>query len=94
MKKSLITCLLGVALVGFTPTTPLLRADDHKKTWHDNERNEDHEWNDREDRAYRMYVKEHHRKYKDFGKLKEDERQEYWRWRHEHNDTVLKLDIH
>ncbi len=40
-----------------------------------------------------MWAKENHRKYKDFGKLKEDERSQYWAWRHDHNDALLKIDI-
>ncbi len=92
LSRILSATVLGAALIGFTPTVSTLRADDHRK-WHDNERNDDHEWNAREDKAYRIWVKEQHRKYKSFDKLKEDERQEYWRWRHEHNDAVLKIDI-
>jgi hypothetical protein len=88
--------LLGAALIvpiAIAPTA--LRADDHKaRNYHDKQHNDDHEWNDREDRAYRMWAKENHRKYRDFSKLKEDERQSYWGWRHEHSDAVLKIDIH
>jgi hypothetical protein len=84
--------VLGAALMAFSPTVPTLRADEHHK-WHDNERNDDHDWDKREDRAYRMWVKEQHRKYRDFGKLKEEERQEYWRWRHTHDDATLRINI-
>jgi hypothetical protein len=89
------TALLSLALLGTVSVTPtLLHAADHNnKKWHDNARNEDHEWNSHEDKAYRMWVKEDHRKYKDFGKLKEEDRQRYWAWRHDHSDALLKIDI-
>lgn len=87
------TILSATLLAPVAVTTPALRADDHK-SYHDRERNEDHEWNAHEDKAYRIWVKENHRKYRDFGKLKEEERQDYWHWRHEHSDALLKIDIH
>jgi len=78
--------------VAFVPTA--LRADDHKaRTYHDKQHNDDHEWNGQEDKAYRMYAKENHRKYSDFSKLKENDQQAYWGWRHEHSDALLKIEI-
>ncbi len=89
------TALLGAALIApiaMAPTT--LRADDHKVVvYHDKQHNDDHEWNAHEDRAYRMYAKENHRRYSNFSTLKEDDRQAYWGWRHEHSDALLKIDI-
>ncbi len=85
--------LFGVAVFSTLTTSPTaLRAED-RKTYHDAKHNDEHEWNDHEDRAYRMWVKENHRKYHEFGKLKEEDRQNYWAWRHEHSDAVLKIDI-
>ena len=49
-------------------TAPTLRADD-RKTYHDKLHNDDHEWNSHEDKAYRIWAKENHRKYQDFAKL-------------------------
>jgi len=77
-----------------TPVTMTLalHAEDHR-VFHDKERNEDHEWNDREDKAYRIWVKENHHKYSEFAKLKAEQQAEYWRWRHDHSDALLKIDI-
>ena len=86
------TALLATALM--TPlmlTTPSLRAADQK--YHDNARNDDHEWNSHEDKAYRIWVKENHRKYVGFDKLKDEDRQSYWGWRHNHDDALLKITI-
>jgi hypothetical protein len=88
------TALLGAALiipVAIAPTA--LRADDKARTYHDKEHNDDHQWNGQEDKAYRLYAKENHRKYSNFAKLKVNDQQAYWGWRHEHSDAVLKIDI-
>jgi hypothetical protein len=96
MHRFLNTVLLGTALlIPAVVTTPSLRAEDKPaRVYHDKGRNEDHQWNDHEDRAYRMWVKENHRKYRDFDKLKEEEQRSYWTWRHDHSDAILKIDVH
>jgi hypothetical protein len=92
MPRFLNVVMLGTALIAPVVLAPnALLADDHK--YHDQKHNDDHEWNAHEDRAYRLYVKENHHKYRDFAKLKEEDRQAYWGWRHEHSDAVLKIDI-
>lgn len=105
MHRFLNAALLGAALIvpiAMAPAT--LRADDQKadqrahqkatRAYHDKNHNDDHEWNSHEDRAYRVYVKENHRKYRDFAKVPENDQQAYWDWRHEHSDALLKIDIH
>src|SRR5271154_6820404 len=96
MKTTIIrfsnAMLLAAALM--TPvamTTGTLLADD--RSYHDKGHNDDHAWNAHEDKAYRIWVKENHRKYTDFAKLREEDRESYWAWRHEHSDAVLKIDI-
>lgn len=84
--------MLGTALIAPVVLAPnALLANDHR--YHDQKHNDDHDWNAHEDRAYRMYVKENHHKYRDFAKLREEDRQAYWGWRHEHSDAVLKINI-
>jgi hypothetical protein len=88
--------LLGAGLMVSVAMTPrVLRADDHAsaRSYHDKKHNDDHEWNNHEDQAYRLYAKENHHKYREFSRLKENDRQAYWGWRHEHSDAVLKIDI-
>ncbi len=75
-----------------------LRADDddhHRETrrYHDAKHNDDHEWNSREDQAYRMWIRERHRKYQDFDRLRERDRDAYWNWRHAHSDAQLRIDL-
>jgi hypothetical protein len=88
--------LLGAVLVipiTLVPTT--VRAEDHGATlsYHDKKHNDDHEWNSHEDQAYRLYVQQNHRTYGDFAKLKDNDQQKYWAWRHQHSDAQLKIVI-
>jgi hypothetical protein len=89
------TALLGAALTFSTALTPAaLFADDHNaRTYHDKEHNDDHHWDAHEDKAYRVWAKENHRKYQDFSRLKENDQQAYWGWRHEHSDVQLHINI-
>ena len=94
MSRLWNTVVLSAVLIApVTLTSTALRADD-RKTYHDKQHNDDHAWNSHEDQAYRMWAKENHRKYREFNKLKENDQQAYWGWRHEHSDAVLKIDIH
>jgi hypothetical protein len=81
----------GLLLAPVVPTA--LQAKDNPR-YHDAAHNDDHEWNSHEDKAYRVWAKENHRKYRDFAKLKVEDQQAYWGWRHEHSDALLKIDIH
>jgi hypothetical protein len=88
MHRFLHAALLGAALLVSSAVAPTaLRA----QTYHDAKNNEDHAWNSHEDKAYHMYVKQNHRKYVAFAKLKPEDQQSYWDWRHEHSDVVLKI---
>ena len=96
MSRFWNTALLSAALmvpIAMAPT--MLRAEDQKtaRTYHDKQHNDDHEWNSHEDQAYRVWVKQNHRKSRDFAKLNENDQQAYWGWRHEHSDALLKIDV-
>jgi hypothetical protein len=92
LTRSICNVVLpGALLLGLTTVPTMLRAEDHK--YHDEKNNDDHDWNNHEDRAYRIWVKENHRKYETFERIREEDRQRYWVWRHEHPDTVLKIDV-
>jgi len=86
MHRWLNTALLSAALLAPLAVAPTsLRADD--RVYHDRDHNDDHRWDRGEDRAYRIWVRENHRKYRDFKRLNERDRQAYWAWRHEHSDV-------
>jgi hypothetical protein len=84
------TALLATALTApLMVTAPSLWAQD--RTYHDASHNDEHTWNNHEDQAYRIWVKQNHRKYATFGTLKETDQKSYWNWRHEHDDASLKI---
>lgn len=92
------TAVLGVALltpVFIAPAT--LRADDHDRdrdrVYQDRDHHDEHHWDRHEDRAYRMWLHEQHRRYRDFARLRAQDQAAYWAWRHEHSDAVLHIDI-
>jgi Ni/Co efflux regulator RcnB len=97
MSRFLNAVLLGAALIAPIALTPTaLRAEDRNtaRTYHDKQHNDDHQWNSHEDQAYRIWAKENNRKYNsNFAKVKQEDQQAYWGWRHEHSDTVLKIVI-
>ena len=92
IPRFLNTVMMGAALtIPVAMTTNVLCADD--RSYHDADHHDDHHWDAHEDRAYRIWVKEQHRKYRDFARLREEDRRAYWAWRHEHSDAVLHIDI-
>ena len=87
MHRFLQVALLGAALMAAVAAPNALKADDdHAVRYHDKEHHDDHEWNDREDRAYQRWLEEKHHVKRDFARLKDKEQREYWKWRHEHPD--------
>lgn len=94
MRRFLNAALLSAALVAPLALAPTaLQADDHDRVYHDRDHNDDHHWDAHEDRAYRVWVRENHRKYENFERLREEDRAAYWNWRHEHSDAVLHIDV-
>ena len=90
MRQLFKAAFLGAALLApLVPTA--LQADD--RVYHDRDHNDDHHWDAHEGKAYRIWVKQNHRRYRDFEKLNENDRQAYWAWRHEHSDAILKIDV-
>ncbi len=95
MSRFWNTTLLGAALIAPLAISPIVMqaADKNARTYHDKEHNDDHQWNGQEDKAYGMWVKENHRKSTNFAKLKVNDQQAYWGWRHEHSDALLNINI-
>jgi hypothetical protein len=89
---------LGGLLLGAALIAPLaVQADDRnhqEKRYRDRDGRDYHTWNSNEDRAYRQYLVEQHRDYRDFNRVKRNQQQQYFTWRHTHPDTTLfKLEI-
>jgi hypothetical protein len=93
MKRFLIAALFGAVLTIPLTVVPMqLQAADQK--YHDKAHNDDHTWDSHEDKAYKVWTKENHRKSTSFSRLKDEDQQSYWGWRHDHSDAVLKINIH
>lgn len=45
-----------------------------------------HNWDDREDHAYRGYLAERHENYRPYDKQNSKHHKNYWNWRHSHPD--------
>jgi hypothetical protein len=83
MRKLWIT----LALSGVLVTPALVRADDHNRrrviTYYDRDARDRHEWNEREERAYRHWLEqERKQQYKAWKRAARRDQREYWRWRH------------
>jgi hypothetical protein len=61
------------------------RDDDHNRVY-DRDHKDYHNWNDNEDRSYRVYLGERRREYHPFVELKVKDQRAYWNWRHSHPD--------
>jgi len=53
---------------------------------YDRDHRDYHNWDDREDHAYRRYLVEHHRSYRTYQRQHYRVQRHYWNWRHSHPD--------
>ena len=84
MNRVLLVALFAgaMSIMPFTAT-----AQDHgSRSYTDSAHHDKHEWNSREDDAWKRYRGEHHIKQEDFARAKRRQQEEYWKWRHEHPD--------
>ena len=85
-KRFLSSLLLSAALL----TPVIIRAEETNitiKRYYDRDHKDYHEWNRDEDQAYRQYLQENQRQYRDFNKLNRNDRDRYWTWRHNHENA-------
>jgi len=88
--------ILTALFAGVTLTAQVaVRVDSHPdKRYYDRSGRDYHTWNDQEDRAYRAYLTEQHRNYREFNRTKASQQQAYFGWRHTHPDnTLFKVEI-
>jgi len=92
MRRYMGAFLLSAFLI--TPIVVRADDDDHRRAnrvqrYYDRDARDWHEWNEREQQAYRRYLEEQHREYREWGRANRRTQQDYWRWRHQHPDTVI-----
>jgi hypothetical protein len=89
MKHFLILGGLMMAASLIAPVAILAEDNHHgERRYYDQDGRDYHYWNDNEDRQYRSYLVEQHRAYVPFVKVKVRNRQEYFKYRHEHGFKV------
>jgi hypothetical protein len=54
---------------------------------YDRDHKDYHNWDDREDHAYRQYLIDNHRTYREYGRQNRAQQRAYWNWRHAHPDN-------
>ena len=99
--KKLTSRILGAAVLSTALLIPVASfaqdRDDHRyrqeRSYHDRDHRDDHHWDNREDRAYDMWLKERRRKHVDFERLRANDQRAYWNWRHNHSDSLLHIEI-
>ena len=81
-RKSISALTFAVALGGSVFMPAMASAQEHRV--YDKSHKDYHDWNTDEDRYYRQYLNEHHRKYHEFQHMSKKQQKDYWRWRHDH----------
>jgi hypothetical protein len=77
---------LTAALASSGPILAARSPQDVQVRVYDSNHHDYHNWDEREDRAYRHYLEERHEDYRAYEKLKHKEQSDYWNWRHSHPD--------
>src|SRR5258708_2883337 len=86
--------LAGVALIAPVAGNADERYVRRERRYYDKDGRDYHQWNDHENRAYRLYLGEQHRNYSEFRRERAERQREYFLWRHRHPDnTLFKLEI-
>jgi hypothetical protein len=84
LKKTFSAVTLMAALGGSALLPATAQAQGIQFRFYDRTHHDYHRWNRNEDRLYREYLNEHHRRYRAFSRMDREQQREYWRWRHEH----------
>jgi hypothetical protein len=64
----------------------ILHDDGGHTRYYDRDHRDYHEWNNREDRSYRLYLGQRHGEYREFHVIGRRRQRNYWNWRHSHPD--------
>jgi hypothetical protein len=62
------------------------RDNQNQRRVYDRAHHDYHQWNDSEDHAYRQYLTENRKDYRDFQRANGRQQSQYWKWRHAHGD--------
>jgi hypothetical protein len=84
--RHLRSILLSATLLVQVATTACAVRGETRLRIYDRDRDDWHNWDNHEDRVFRLYLGERHEEYREFRSLNDREKSEYWRWRHSHPD--------
>ena len=86
MLKKTFSALTLVAALGGSVLLPATASAQSgvELRFYDRSHRDYHRWNGNEDRRYRAYLAERHRRYLAFERASRDRQRAYWRWRHDH----------
>ena len=95
MNRFLILSALALSAALIGPAVARDGDANHQdKRYYDKGGKDYHAWNSDEDHAYRAYLQDQHREYRDFGKVKRGKQEQYFKWRHGHPDnSLVKIEI-
>ena len=83
MVRRTFSALTLVAALGAAALVPAVALAQPGRIY-DRSHRDYHQWNGDEDRLYRQYLADHHRRYRAFSRTTRQQQLEYWRWRHDH----------
>ena len=86
----LVTASLAAPIIGVTSASagePRVHANITLRIF-DPDHHDYHAWDQREERAYRQYLAERHRRYVTYQHQRLAEQRAYWRWRHERGERI------
>jgi hypothetical protein len=84
MLKKTFSAFTVIAALGGSALLPApAQAQGVTVRFYDRSHRDYHRWNRDEDRTYRQYLAEHHRRYRAFSRMTREQQREYWSWRHE-----------
>jgi hypothetical protein len=78
--------ILTIGLLAFGPLVAAATPQDVQVRVYDSGHHDYHNWDDREDHAYRGYLTERHENYRAYEKQSHKRQHYYWNWRHSHPD--------
>lgn len=91
IKSLMVGCLSAALMAPVAALAVPKPQDDHDRhdqehRVYDAEHKDYHNWDRAEDDAYRHWLDGRHEAYVDYDHLDKKRQQEYWKWRHEHED--------
>jgi hypothetical protein len=83
VSLTLTAALAGPMLIMATP-----RPEDAKVQIriYDRTHKDYHNWDEHENEAWRLYLSNSHKQYHEYQRANRREQEEYWNWRHDHDD--------